>query len=209
MMNVNPGRNKPDLLQRFTEILTDICILGILWLICSLPIVTIGAANTAMYTVFMARIKQGDKDRVKPFFTAFKQNFRKATLLWLAIYPLMALFGVNSIYYLLGSDSGAWNQAMGIAQLCMLALAIMISCYAFPLLALYNHSVKTTLLRSIRYAYIHWPWTLLAFAISVAVPAIASIGLWHFAFLFAGIIGYANSRIMVKVLPLGITGDSL
>jgi uncharacterized membrane protein YesL len=203
-LNVDPWQNKQDKLWKFSEDLTDICILGALWLLCSLPIVTMGAASTAMYTVFMRHIIYGRKELIKPFFAAFRENLKKATILWLIMYPVMALLAVDAFYYLYLSGSSIFHRTMGIAMLCLLVIVMFVSCYAFPMMALYKNTVKNTLIKSIQYSYISWPWTLLAFAVNMAVPALVAIGLWYFAFLFAGITGYAKSHIMIKAFKRDI-----
>jgi uncharacterized membrane protein YesL len=73
-------------LVRIFNAITDIMLINILWLVCSLPIVTMGAATTAAYYVFYHNITGEDERVIKPFFKAFKQSFRQATLLWLVFW---------------------------------------------------------------------------------------------------------------------------
>ena len=65
--------------------------LNILWLVTSLPIVTIGASTTAMY--YTARKLHKDKDVTvwKAFFHSFKQNFMQATAIWAVLAAVEAL----------------------------------------------------------------------------------------------------------------------
>lgn len=68
---------------KFIGNLADFFMLSILWLICSLPIVTLGAASTALYyvTLKMAENKEG---RLLPaFFSSFRQNLKQSSLIWL------------------------------------------------------------------------------------------------------------------------------
>lgn len=204
-MAANLRQNGPDKLLKFSENLTDICILGALWFLCSLPIVTIGAANTAMYAVFMQHIIHGKRELVKPFFAAFKKNFKCATILWLIMFSLMILFTVDAFYYLYLTRSSIFHRTIGMIMFCLLAIVILLSCYAFPMTALYNNTIKDTLVKSIQYFCVSWPWTLLLFAVNLVVAALMAMGLWYFLFLFAGIIGYANSHIVIKAFKRDIT----
>ena len=61
----------------------DFMILNVLWIICSIPIVTIGAATTAMYSVMLRLVKDEEGYIVKGFFKAFKENFKQSTIMWL------------------------------------------------------------------------------------------------------------------------------
>ena len=60
----------------------DMMCLNVLWLVCSLPIFTIGASTTAMYTVMLKVVKNEEGYIVKGFFKAFKENFKKSTIIW-------------------------------------------------------------------------------------------------------------------------------
>ena len=59
----------------------DIVTAGLLWLLCSLPVVTIGAASAALYYSVVKCIRHERGRLVKSFFAAFRRDFRIATLL--------------------------------------------------------------------------------------------------------------------------------
>ena len=57
-------------------------LLNLCWILGSLPIVTIGAANTAMYTVMGRRLREEGSGTIVPFFKAWWSNLKVATLFW-------------------------------------------------------------------------------------------------------------------------------
>ena len=61
----------------FISTVADLIILDILCIICSIPIVTYGAASSAKYYVAMKKIRGEDTGTIKPFFKAFFQNFKQ------------------------------------------------------------------------------------------------------------------------------------
>lgn len=65
--------------------------LNILWLVTSLPIVTIGASTTAMYYTALKLHKDKDVTVWKAFFHSFKQNFMQATAIWAVFAAVEAL----------------------------------------------------------------------------------------------------------------------
>lgn len=65
--------------------------LNILWLVTSLPIVTIGASTTAMYYTALKLHKDKDVTVWKAFFHSFKQNFMQATAIWAVLAAVEAL----------------------------------------------------------------------------------------------------------------------
>lgn len=61
----------------------DLIILNFLFLICSIPIFTIGAAQAGMYTAMrVLRDKEDDSSPTAAFFRGFKSGFGKVTLAW-------------------------------------------------------------------------------------------------------------------------------
>ena len=86
--------------SRLHQVLTaiiDILWLGLLWLLCSLPLVTLGAASTALYYSMVKCVRHERSRATREFFHAFRQNFRQATLLWLICLGALAL-GAADVY---------------------------------------------------------------------------------------------------------------
>ena len=73
----------------------DMMCLNVLWLVCSLPIFTIGASTTAMYTVMLKVVKNEEGYIVKGFFKAFKENFKKSTIIWLILLVIGGFLGAD------------------------------------------------------------------------------------------------------------------
>lgn len=71
----------------------NLAILSVLWLVCSVPLFTIGAVNAAMHTAIHKVIGQGEGNVFQQFFRGFRESFRQATLSFL---PL-GLLGVITI----------------------------------------------------------------------------------------------------------------
>ena len=73
-------------LGRFLNSVADMVLLNLLWLLCSLPVVTIGASTVALYTVNL-RYPEDDSGLAKLFFLAFRNNWKQgmaAGLIFLA-----------------------------------------------------------------------------------------------------------------------------
>lgn len=68
--------------------LTYSAYLNILWLICSLPIFTIGASTTALFYCTLKMAEDRDEGLTRMFFRAFRSNFKPATKLWLILLAL-------------------------------------------------------------------------------------------------------------------------
>lgn len=73
--------------SKFFQVMTsfgEMMILNLCWIIGSLPLITIGASNTAMYTVMGRRLRGEGSGTIVPFFRAWWSNLKTATLFWVA-----------------------------------------------------------------------------------------------------------------------------
>lgn len=75
-----------------------ICV-SILWLLFSLPIVTMGAASAALYTTVYKYLRRDEGHLWDTFWTAFKGNLRRSTLVWLAALAVLALLTVDALVF--------------------------------------------------------------------------------------------------------------
>ena len=91
----------------FLNKMTDLILLNVIWLISCIPVITIGAATTAMYYVCIVSIRQGDGYVVKRFWYSFKNNFKQATIIWMIILILGIIMGLDLFFwYRLGTRFG-------------------------------------------------------------------------------------------------------
>lgn len=74
---------------RFISKIGNLMILNFLFIICSLPIFTIGASITAMYAVLFQMIRNEEGYIAKKFFLTFRDNLKQSTAIWI----IMLLFG--------------------------------------------------------------------------------------------------------------------
>lgn len=130
--------------------------LNFLWLICSLPIITIGASTTAVYYTAMRMARDDEGYIAKDFFHSFKENFLQATGVWLIV---LAFFGM--ICFNWWNLSGSPNDLLRIASHLFLSLFVifaLISIYFFPLLSQFDMRIMELLRCSlfISLKNIHW-----------------------------------------------------
>ena len=76
----------------------DMVCLNVLWLICCIPIITIGASTTALYTIMLKMVKNEEGYIFRGFFKAFKSNFKQSTIIWIILLLLGFLLLSVMIY---------------------------------------------------------------------------------------------------------------
>ena len=150
------------------------CYLNLLWVICSLPIVTIGASTTAIYYTSLKIIREEDANIGAKFFHSFRENFRQATVLWL-IMLAAGLFLGGDIYLVWHLRTGASGTPAVLWTLCLALLIaaalvyVIVLEYVFPLLA----SVSNTNLAMLKNSFLigtHYLFaTILVFAVHFAM----------------------------------------
>lgn len=81
--------------------IADVTCMSVLWAATSLPLVTLGASTTAFYAYTMRQVRDTEGGILSGYFGAFKQHFKKATLLWLLELAGIAFFAADFV--------GVWN----------------------------------------------------------------------------------------------------
>ena len=80
----------------------DILVIGILTFVCSLPVITMGAAITAAYDVYIRMALDKDSHVVSTYFRAFGKNFLKATIIHLIVLVAAAFVGASAYLFFFG-----------------------------------------------------------------------------------------------------------
>ena len=144
---------------QFFQFLGDLVILNFCFVLCCIPVVTIGAACTAMYTVTLQEAEDRSGPTVGRFFKYFRANFGKATCLWLLLLFLGGILGYN---YLFLTANPSMDAAVFRGLLIALSIVYtMIITYAFPLLSRFENTLMGTLRNSLALAIGHLPKTVL------------------------------------------------
>ncbi len=175
----------------------DVFVLNILWLLCCLPVVTIGPSTTAFFYAMIQLVQGGDTSVSKDFFHSFRQNFKQGLLLGL---PLTAV-GV----FLALDVSMSYRAGTGIYTFFMVFFAVVflfwafLTLYAFPLLAKFDKSNRDILILAFTLSIKHIGKTLL-------MMLTLAFGLWAchilpgLIFIAFGLVGELIASMMVSIL---------
>ena len=130
---------------RFLTTLCNLILLNLLWLLTSLPILTIGAANTALNAVLFQYLDQGSDAVFIPYFKAFASNFKKSTLVWIPMLLIGGILVLDALYITGNEVSGLLWIPFGLVLLVLLAVGT----FVFGLLARFENSLRDTLRNSV------------------------------------------------------------
>ncbi len=123
--------------------------LNILWFLCCLPVVTAGASTTALFYVTLKMAKDEEGNVTKSFFQAFRQNFKKATVIWLILLGLGVVLALDGyVFYHMRYENAFWTVGTAVFLVALAAYAVVLM-YIFPLLARFENTVRAMLFNSL------------------------------------------------------------
>lgn len=199
---------KGDLEQKFwhfVDLLTQICVVSALFLLCSLPLVTIGASASALYSCLMRYQKDGGRIRARVFFREFAALFAKATLLWIAWVLLLAVLVLDVRYYLALDTPAA--MAAGSVVAALLSFLLLGGLWVFPCLARFEGSVRVTVKRAMRLCLRNLPAAIGVAFLHVAIPLAGVMALHVLLLICPGVVAYLSCKLVngafVKNIPGG------
>ena len=144
-------------LMRGLSRLTDLVLLNLLFLITSIPIVTIGASASAIYSVFFRWHRQEESGYVKAYFHAFARDFKEATVLWLAFVVFMAISIFDIWFFFYQTEPLSY---FGVLFGFLGAMGLFTYSYAIILVSVFANSFAGTLKNALLMAVAYFPRTL-------------------------------------------------
>jgi uncharacterized membrane protein YesL len=192
--------------SKFSQLLLKLCYacyLNLLWLVCSLPIVTVGASTTALYYSCLKIVRDEDSHVGACFFRSFRENFRQATALWL----ILLLCGGAAVF-----DAWLFLRLPGALRFLSLVFALLFllvlltASMLFPLLSQFRNGNRNSLKNALALSLGYLPRSFLLAAMGVFpffllwrnLYLFLSVGFLWVALYFSAA-AYLGARILKKV----------
>lgn len=178
----------------------DWSILNVLFVLTSLPVITIGMSAAAMYKVALRRIRKESLYVAREYFQALKEEWKQSTKLWSFFLFTGGLLLFDVLY-----GRNLW-KSLNVMIWCLVVLWCFAIAYVFPLQARFENSFKNTLINALFLAFRNLPITLIMVLLN-GIPAVC-IALGEFVTLVAApvycIIGFSataavNSLFLTKI----------
>lgn len=189
-------------LMRALARIGDLIILNFVWIICCIPIVTIGAATTAMYSCYLNR--STESSTLRRFFRSFKINFAQSTVLFVVEVVGLLVVYANIRFYL--SYLSDVSIVLQIVFMIPSILILSIMGYIFPLQAHFDNTIKQTLKNAMLMCIANFPFSLLILCINLIPIIIILINVEFFLkisiiFILMGstTIAFVNSFLLLRV----------
>ena len=130
-------------LMRALVYLGELILLNLLFLLCCLPVITAGASAAAMYTVAFHNLDGKGGHVCRQFFSAFRANFKKATLQWLVMLAVAALLYAD--FCIITQTAFAGKAVVEVVFVIILTLYLPTLTFVFPIQAYFENTVAKTL----------------------------------------------------------------
>lgn len=197
--------NPDSRIMSFLAKLGDMFILNVLYLVCCIPVITIGAATTALYYNTLKMAENRESYVWREFLRTFKENFKQATIIWMIILVIGAVL-VGDFLVMGGIGSQALASVTAIVVIVVGVFLILTAVYVFPVLARFDNSVLNIMKYALLMAILHLPSTVVILAIH-SVPmllAFASLeafirGLLPVLLFTVSILAYFESKLFSRI----------
>jgi len=191
--------------NKYGGMVADMLILSLMWFIFSIPIITIGASTTALFFVTTRRIAEREGYITGDFWSAFKTNFKRATIIWLIVLAFASLIVFNLFLIAQFEVGGILTTVIFPAQLILMLQLVFISIYLFPMTARFEMTIKETIKTSFFMANRHLLTTITC-VIMLAIIAYFSLIFGPFVLfigpgVYAMLASYSIMRVFKKYRP--------
>lgn len=178
------------ILLKFSEMLY----LGFLWLLFSIPIVTIGASTTALYYTTNKVLLKRRGNIWQNFWHSFKSNLKQSTIAWLLVLLLYILTFIN-FYILRAFGTNTENSYIDFVFLIIMLIVLTAwAGYIFPYIARFENSIRTILKNAFLMAFSNLAWSILLVLLMIIAFIIC---LLYLPLLFIVVPGYMCCAILI------------
>ena len=143
----------------------DVVVCNLLFVLCSIPIFTIGPALTALYHCMLRSVKGNLNGAARTFFRSFKENFFQSLAAWL-LFLLLLLILLLNIRFLSFQGTDISQVLLYLSEAAAVFLVIG-GLYIFPVIAAFSNTLKNLVKNSYIFAFMHFPPTLLLALITI------------------------------------------
>lgn len=142
----------------------DFLLLNVLWVLCSIPVISLGASTTALYSVMLKIVENEEGYIIWDFLKAFKRNFRQSTTVWCILLGIgVALF---ADYQFVQNISGVM-RTIGMVLLGMIVLVYIYEVvFVFPLIARFDNTTINMLKNAVLIPISRLPYAVFVLGLS-------------------------------------------
>lgn len=181
---------------------------GILWFLCSLPILTMGAATAALFEVLLQAVKDQEGYIARRFFQAFRGNLKQGLQLGIPLVLAQVVFAFDFFYYSVFWGEGYQVQTIVFAVLSLLVLTLFP--FVFAAMAKFGNTASGHFRMAVTIMVRCPGWTVAVLAIQALMVFLIWFFVYFPALFIMGISGYLEAvifdHVFQRLIDRGIIG---
>lgn len=189
-------------IMTFLNKVANLMILNLITILCCIPVVTAGAAITALYYVTLKMARGEDPYIIRNYFKAFVQNFKQSTIVWLVLLVIGAALFLD--WKIL--DSMELSETLGRTVhgvlIAIIVIVIDVAIYVFPVISRFENKITATVKNALLMSIVGLPRTVLILLIHL-LPVVLILATKHaepiLLLLGFSTVAYLSSTQFVKV----------
>ncbi|MGM0877880.1 MAG: YesL family protein [Bacillota bacterium] len=189
---------------RFLTRLAELILLNGIFLIFCIPIITIGASTTALYSVTLKMVKNEESGVWSGFVQAFKKNFKQSTIIWIFLVIVGLVLLIDYTY--LQSYDGRFSLIVMLSLFFFTFVYLLLTSLIFPYVARFKNTVKESVVNVLKIAVANPYPTILVLIISIGPVVLMFLSPYLFVFklylnIFFGfsVVAYLNSFLIRNI----------
>lgn len=201
-------RNNP--VFRFMDKVCDAALLNFLWILTSIPIVTVGTSTAALQRVTYLLMTEWDGPIAREYFKAMRTNWAGGTKLFFSLF-VPAILLTADIWWLTASGqkfvTGALMWGLTILAGGVLFLLLAVAAYALPMQTIFENTTAAYMLNALKLSILYLPRSILVVFFDIAFVSLAIIAVAHipmltmfFIFFGAALVTRINLCVVLQTL---------
>lgn len=189
---------------RFLTRLAELILLNGIFLIYCIPIITIGASTTALYSVTLKMVRNEESGVCSEFVHAFKKNFKQSTMIWIVLVIIGLVLFMDYTY--LQSYDGRFSLIVILILFFFTFVYLLLTSLIFPYVARFKNTVKESVLNVLKIAVANPYQTILILIFSIGPivlmflsPYLFVLKLYLNIFFGFSVVAYLNSFLIRKI----------
>ena len=187
---------------KFVNKTTDIIFMNMLFLLCCLPVVTIGPAYTALYYTLMKSVRRERGYAAKNFFHSFLQNIKQGLISWIIILAI-SFGGIYGVVSLWGRTEEAEQGLLTFwISVFVLLFMIIMTMYLFPVLSRFNFTLGQLFSFSLVIAFKYLLTTIALLLMLAATVALCYLSTPLFVFIMPALFVFGSSFLIERIFKI-------
>ncbi len=193
-------------LMRSLSKFTDCICLSLMYFVSCIPIITIGAASTALYYTAHKVLRHDRGYLFRDYLSAFRNNFKQVTPVWVAAGIIggvaVADFYISSFY----AKTVTYFSALSVIAFMGMAIWFAWVSYLFPYMARFENTRRQSMKNAILMAIAHLPMTFLLLVMTVIILFVVFFAPF-LLFVFPAVYAWLQSYILERVFRKYMTEE--